>query len=161
MQTGGRRRTWSLSPVISQHGKTVCWESQEKYLKSILKHLTFSNTFMFSILFDEHVLSTNSVSRTVVGIQHTAGMMEIPACEEFLIWWRDTKRNTKEVKQVEMMHRQNQSGRGGTALNCPDAIRGWLWTDGLLKDKKAPATHRLWAEDLRRGKESAKVLEAK
>lgn len=91
--------TWSLSPVISQHGKTVCWESQEKYLKSILKHLTFSNTFMFSILFDEHVLSTNSVSRTVVGIQHTAGMMEIPASEEFLIWWRDTQTN-KEVNKL-------------------------------------------------------------
>lgn len=88
--------------VISQQPpreKTVCWESQEKYLKSILKHLTFSNTFPFSFCLNEHVLSTNSVSRTVVDIQHAAGMMEIPASAEFLIWWRDTQTN-KEVNKL-------------------------------------------------------------
>lgn len=93
---------WSLPPVISRHGKTVCWESQQKYLKGILKHLLFSNTLTFSILFNEHTLSTNCVSSTVVGIQHTAGMMEIPASKEFLIWWGDTQMN-KEVNKLREM----------------------------------------------------------
>ena len=52
--------------MVALPSHLIAWEDSvlrklEKYLKSILKHLTFSNTFTFSILFNEHVLSTNSV----------------------------------------------------------------------------------------------------
>lgn len=96
------RVKWSLPPVIPQHGKTVCWESQQKYLKGILKHLLFSSTLTFSILFNEHTLSVNCCPALWWAFSNTAGMMEVPASKEFLIWWRDTQMS-KEVNKLREM----------------------------------------------------------
>ena len=90
--------------MVSSLSHLTAWEDSvlrksAKDLKGILKHLMFSNTLTFSILFNEHTLSTSCVSSTVVGIQHTAGMREIPTSRVSNLTERYT--NEQKSKQVE------------------------------------------------------------